>query len=382
MLRQHRRRRRGTTVAEPHTGSVRYRRALEHPALFSLDLSTGVPDPALLPHLGRALTSVTGATTPGSYLDEPVVPDLLAVLRADWPYAAEEFSITDGAMDAVDLAIQCFFRFGDRVIVEHATFPLLLDLLEAAGVEVVGVPMDGEGMLVEPLREALATPAVAVILQPRAQNPTGFSLTPSRGRALGEVLRASGTMIIEDDAAGSVASTAHVSLGEVVPEQTLHIRSFSKSHGPDLRLAALSGPHAMIGDMNARRQLGQGWSSRLLQHILLALLTDDAAVTRVAAARQEYQRRRDAVITALAEHDVVVAGNDGINLWVPVLDESAALVRLASQGIGVTPGRPFQVLPENGGYIRVTVAAVSSGAEELAGNIAVAAKAGRWTGGR
>lgn len=374
--------RRGTTVAEPHTASDRYRQALEHPTLFSLDLSTGVPDPQLLPQLDKALTSVTGATTPSSYLDPPVVPELEAALRADWPYAAEEFGITDGAMDAVDLAIQCFFRFGDRVIVEHPTFPLLLDRLEAAGVEVVGVQLDEEGMLVESLEKALGTPAVAVILQPRAQNPTGVSLTRPRARALGEALRGTGTLVIEDDAAGSVASTAPLSLGEVVPEQTLHIRSFSKSHGPDLRLAAVSGSRSMIGAMNARRQLGQGWSSRLLQRILLVLLTDDTAVTQVATARHEYQRRRDAVVAALAEHDVVVAGSDGINLWVPVLDESAALVRLASQGIGATPGTPFQVLPEKSGHIRVTVATVTSGVEELAGNIAMAARAGRWTGGR
>ncbi|WP_026533647.1 aminotransferase-like domain-containing protein [Arthrobacter sp. H14] len=374
--------RRGTTVAELRTGSLRYRQALDRPTLFDLDLSTGVPDPRLLPHLERAVTTLTGATTPSSYLDEPVVPELVSVLRPDWPYAAEEFSITDGAMDAIDLAIQCFFRFGDRVIVEHPTFPLLLDRLEAAGAEVVGVPMDEEGMLPEPLAEALTTPAVAVILQPRAQNPTGASLTRRRVQALGKVLRASGTTVLEDDAAGSVAWTAPVSLGEEVPEQTLHIRSFSKSHGPDLRLAGVSGPREMIRDINARRQLGQGWSSRLLQRILLALLTDEAAVDQISAARREYRRRREAVVAALAKQEIAVQGGDGINIWVPVLDESAALVRLASQGIGVAPGAPFSVLSEESGHIRVTVAAVSSGVQDLAENIAMAARSGRWAGGR
>jgi DNA-binding transcriptional MocR family regulator len=374
--------RRGTTVADLRTGSIRYRQALDRPALFRLDLSTGVPDPLLLPHLERALTTVTAATTPSSYLDEPVVPELVSALRRDWPYAAEQFTITDGAMDALDLAIQCFVRFGDRVIVEHPTFPLLVDRLEAAGAEVVGVPLDAEGMLPEPLAEALRVPAAAVVLQPRAQNPTGASLTPNRMRALSNLLRGSGVPVLEDDAAGSVATTACVSLGEEIPEQALHIRSFSKSHGPDLRLAAVSGPREMIRDINARRQLGQGWSSRLLQRILLALLTDAAAVHQVAAARQEYRRRREAVVAALAQQHITVQGGDGINMWVPVLDESAALVRLASEGIGVMPGAPFSVLADEGGHIRVTVAAVSSSVRELAESIAGAARTGGWGGGR
>ena len=65
----------------------------------------------------------------------------------------------------------------------------------------------------------------------------------------------------------------------------------------------------------------------------------------VQSAQQEYTRRRATLVDALAQRGVEVGGTDGINIWVPVHDEAAALVRLASQGIGVTPGSPFAVLP-------------------------------------
>jgi len=124
--------RRGTTVVDTNIGaSSRYRRALEHSTTFGLDLSTGVPDSALLPDLTRALQYLTKAATPGSYLDEPVLPELVDVLRADWPYEAEEITVVDGAMDALELAARSFVRFGERVIVEHPCFPPLLDLPEA-----------------------------------------------------------------------------------------------------------------------------------------------------------------------------------------------------------------------------------------------------------
>ena len=157
--------RRGTTVADPLVPSnTRYRRALEGQTGFSLDLSTGVPDAALLPNLSRALGRLTTAGTPGSYLDEAVLPGLRDVLLDEWPYVTGDLSIVDGAMDALDLIARTALRFGDRVIVEHPCFPPLLDLLDSIGAEVVGVPLDSEGMQPQPLAAALATPAAAVVL--------------------------------------------------------------------------------------------------------------------------------------------------------------------------------------------------------------------------
>lgn len=72
------------------------------------------------------------------------------------------------------------------------------------------------------------------------------------------------------------------------------------------------------------------------------------------------------------------ADSDGLNLWVPVNDESAAIVRLASQGVGVTPGSPFDVLPGGGDHVRVTVGLVADGHEELAQILASAANTSSW----
>jgi DNA-binding transcriptional MocR family regulator len=370
--------RRGTVVADggaPREG--RYRQALDHTSPFQLDLSTGVPDPALLPSLDRALRALTTAGTPHSYLDEPVLPELAAVLAETWPYAAPALTVVDGAMDGLELLIRTALRYGDRVVVEHPAFPPLLDLLEHAGVDVVGVPLDEEGMVPELLAEVVAQPIRAVFLQPRAQNPTGVSTTPRRIRALAKVLAASDALVVEDDSTSSISSAEPVSLGRHLPERTVHVRSFSKSHGPDLRLGAMSGPADLIGSVRHLRQLGQGWSSRLLQGLLLHLLTDEQAIAEVEAARQEYARRRTAFVGVLAAEGIEVGGSDGINAWVPVRDEAATLMRLAAQGVGVAPGAPFAVLPEEQGYVRITVG-LTADVESVAGLVAAAARAGGW----
>jgi DNA-binding transcriptional MocR family regulator len=257
--------RRGTTVAtHPAAGPTRYRRALERETSFRLDLSSGVPDPALLPNLAPALHRLRGTTTPGSYLDSPVLPELADFLVTEWPYRAERFAITDGAMDALDQVCATLLRFGDRVAVENPSFPPLLDLLESAGMQTVGVALDDEGPTVEALARAVDAGVSAVFLQPRAQNPTGVSMSMARAEQLGRLLRGREVLVVEDDSAGAVAASPPISLGSWLPEQTVHIRSFSKSHGPDLRLAALSGSARHVDALTERRFLGQGWTSRLL----------------------------------------------------------------------------------------------------------------------
>jgi DNA-binding transcriptional MocR family regulator len=160
----------------------------------------------------------------------------------------------------------------------------------------------------------------------------------------------------------------------------VHIRSFSKSHGPDLRLAAVSGPVELIAQVRHVRQLGQGWSSRLLQRVLVHLLTDPESRRQVAAARDEYDARRTTFAACLAEHGVTTRGTDGLNLWVPVHDEAAALVRLAARGIGVAPGTPFTVLPEEQGHVRVSVGLVRDDLEHVAAEVAAAARTSGWGG--
>lgn len=373
--------RRGTTILDQGgaTGG-RYRQALRHESVFTLDLSTGVPDPALLPSLGAVLAQLTSAPTTGSYLDDPVLPALADTLRQDWPYPAANFAVVDGAMDAMDLIVRTTLRFGDRVVVEDPGFPPLVDLLESVGVQLVGLPLDDEGLELGALKQALREPAAAVFLQPRAQNPVGVTMTTARAQAIAALLDGTETLVVEDDSAAGLSSEALVSLGRWRPEHTAYIRSFSKSHGPDLRLAALSAPAALHRALTARRELGQGWSSRLLQQVLLGLLTSETARTEVARASLTYAARRAHVVDALAARGVAVPGTEGINIWVPVQDETAAVVRLASRGIGVAAGAPFRLgaaeVGSTGGHVRVTVGAATGDLDAVADALADAALAG------
>jgi len=353
--------RRGTLVRRPSGPGtpLRYRQITEAPGHFDLDLSTGTPDPALLPDLGPVIARVSRQNLTSSYLDNPVLPELEDELVSSWPFQPEALTVVNGALDALDRTCETVLRLGDRVVVTHPAFPPMLDLLDHIGCEVIAVDLDEEGPAVDSMQSAMTTSPRAIILQPRAHNPTGTSMSQRRCDELASLLAASpGTMIIEDDHTNSIAISPLVSFGAVFPERTVHIRSFSKSHGPDLRLAALGGAGDVVRAVMNRRLLGPGWSSRILQALLLELLADPAMSDVLAHATATYARRRAVVAHVLREHGVDVGHGDGINLWVPVRNERAALIALASQGIGVAPGAPFLVRPD-AEHIRVTVGLVT-----------------------
>lgn len=371
--------RNGSFVAD-HPGTprpARFWRLAGEAGRLEHDLSAGVPDPDLLPPL-PALSAHTGPPLLG-YLDPPVLPELEARLRETWQplWQPESVTVVDGSLDAIDRMLGLLVHFGDRVIVENPTFAPLLDLLELLGATVVGAEMDECGIVPSALRDALRQDTAVVLLQPRAQNPTGTSMTSDRARELADILRESPrTIILEDDHAGPIASAEQVGLARHLPDRTVHIRSFSKSHGPDLRLAAVGGPTELVESMIARRSLGPTWSSRLLQRLLVTMLSDPACIAAVDRARGVYAQRRAALVEALTRHGVPVTGGDGFNLWVTVEQERDALVLLAAQGIGAAPGRPFLVgAPDGHEHLRLTSAAVhTEHAEWIATSVAEAGR--------
>jgi DNA-binding transcriptional MocR family regulator len=166
---------------------------------------------------------------------------------------------------------------------------------------------------------------------------------------------AENTLVLEDDHSGAISTAPDVTFATWMPERVLHVRSFSKSHGPDLRIGALGGPRALVDRVVARRLLGPGWTSRPIQSMLHALLTDPGSVAVVDAARTEYARRRLALRDELAAAGIRLAAGDGINAWVPVADERDALVHLAAAGIRVAPGAPFLLGDGATPHVRVTV---------------------------
>ncbi|WP_369032622.1 aminotransferase class I/II-fold pyridoxal phosphate-dependent enzyme [Streptomyces adonidis] len=324
------------------------------------DVADGNPDPALLPSLAAALAAAgeQGDRAPVLYGSATVEPELARIARADLDADGVPdgpLAVTSGALDSIERILAVHLKPGDTVAVEDPGWGGLLDLVPALGLRMVPVGVDDEGPLAEDVRRALAAGARALIVTDRAQNPTGAVVSATRARALRSVLREHPeTLLIEDD---------H---GYRIVDQPLHplagttrhwafVRSVAKAYGPDLRLAVLTGDPVTVDRVRGRQRLGPGWVSRLLQRAVVRLWADDALDARAVASA--YGRRRDALIDALARRGVAAHGRSGLNVWIPVPDETGAVARLLHAGWAVAPGARFRMNAPSG--IRVTVATLT-----------------------
>ncbi|HEX8172854.1 MAG TPA: aminotransferase class I/II-fold pyridoxal phosphate-dependent enzyme [Thermoanaerobaculia bacterium] len=350
---------RGVVVGEGRRGTrVRPAPPLTAPAEAKLpdgvrDLAAGNPDPRLLPDLARAMKQVK--LEQRLYDADLNDPALLALAREQFRadgIRAEQVTVVSGAMDGVERVLREHLRPGDRVIVEDPCFTGIRDLLSALSLAPVAVAVDDEGLDPRALQRALRS-AAALIVTPRAQNPTGAAHSPRRARELRSVLAARPELLVlEDDHAGAVAGAEYLTLIDRHRTRWAVVRSVSKSLGPDLRVALVASDPQTHARVEGRQNLGIRWVSHVLQRLVVALSKDRAPLR----AGRLYAERREALLRALAERGIAAHARSGLNVWIPVPEESAVVQALLQKGWGVTAGERYRI--DTPPAIRVTVAAL------------------------
>jgi DNA-binding transcriptional MocR family regulator len=351
--------RRGTRVRDRPATTPRSLLGVDVPAGVR-DLSTGNPDPALLP-IARA--DFRNSAAPRLYGEPAMSPELIdysrTALAADG-VPGDHLTVTSGTLDGIERALTAHhLRPGDRVAVEDPGWANLLDLLAALGLSAEPVRVDDDGPLVADLARALGRGVRALVVTNRAQNPTGAALAADRADALRNLLaaRADDLLLVEDDhCAGISGASLHTLTGST--NHWAFVRSASKAYGPDLRVAILTGDRRTVERVHGRLRLGPGWVSHLLQDLVVSLWSDDAATRLIHRAEERYTGNRTRLRAALAERGVAAHGRSGLNVWVPVPDETVAITRLLNAGWAAAPGTRFRIRTPPGMRITVTDLAV------------------------
>jgi DNA-binding transcriptional MocR family regulator len=325
-----------------------------------VDLARGNPDPALLPDLRPLLARLAKMPRQAhGYGEAPVDPRLIELGRRELAEAGvepEEVVLASGALDGVERALAAHLVPGDGVIVEDPGYFAVFDLLRAMGLEAVPAAIEDGGLRPTALFTALQSGARALVLTPRAHNPTGAALDYVHSVALRGVLdNVPDLLVIEDDHQGPIAGAP----GRTLTRGRAHwavVRSVAKSLGPDLRLAFVGGDAETIARMEGRLALGPGWVSHLLQALVIELLDSAKVREQLEQAERIYARRREALLYALAEHGIAATGRSGFNVWVPVPDEASVANRLLHAGWAVAQGARYRIASPPA--IRITCAAL------------------------
>jgi len=344
----------GTRICqEPEAGE---QEGITDTALF--DLADGSPRREWLPDLNK----VVAATHLNQFLygEETILPQILEYGK-NWFTGAcpASFDITlcNGAIDTIERMMAAHLVPGDKVVVEDPCYISSANAIRLAGMQVLGAQVDEQGMRPEALSAALKKGAKAVLITPRAHNPTGVSITKARADELRSVLvDYPNVLVMEDDHFSLLAVTEHYS---VIPESTYNwaiFRSVSKGLGPDLRMAFVAADTESIKRINTRLAPGMSWVSRVLQSLVYTCLTTDEFQRHLSDARDNCAQRRELAINTLAAYGIETTKTiDGLNIWIPIGENCQAVVyALLRKGWLVRPGSSFDIDSESFA-IRVSV---------------------------
>ena len=263
-----------------------------------------------------------------------------------------ELIVTSGGMECITLMCQALVDPGDVVVVESPTYLAALMALGRAEAEAVPIAMDADGLLVDELEARLSDglrPKFVYTI-PEYQNPTGRTLPLERRRALVEVCRHHGVLILEDVAYRELSfdGSSLPTLWSLAPEIVLQAGTFSKSFFPGVRLGWAVGPSELVAALAAAKQNTDQCAGGLGQRMVEEYGRSGGFERHLPAARALYASHWAALAAALERHMP-----DGVEWTQPLggfltwltfpeaVDTMALRPGALEAGVAYVPGPPF-----------------------------------------
>jgi DNA-binding transcriptional MocR family regulator len=260
-------------------------------------------------------------------------------------------AVTGGAQHALALLLGTLARPGDTVLVEALAYPGLEGSAATAGVKLVGVAMDDEGLRPDALDVACRRHGATVLCcVPTLQNPTTAVMSAERRRAIVDVARKRGLRVVEDDICGPLLQGEVTPLAALAPDVVTYVGSLSKCVAPGLRTAFVLAP---TRDDAARLEAAVRASVLMLSPLPVAIAASwiaDGTAERAVADIGREAAARGALARRLLGETSVAAPPGAIHAWLrlpPTWTVAAFVAQAQQRGVRVTPSDGF-VRPDGG----------------------------------
>jgi DNA-binding transcriptional MocR family regulator len=335
----------------------------------ALSLSGGYLHPSLMPIHALSVAAHRAARRPETW--EAPDPRGLGGLRA-WfashhgsAFGAGDVIVCNGGQSAISAAFRALVPGGATLLVEAPTYPGALAIARAAGIRIVPVPLDDDGIIPELLSDAFdATGSRAVYLQPTHHNPTGIVMPPGRRHAVLDVAERAGAFVIEDDWArwlGYERTNPPTLISMDGHGRVVYISSLTKPASPSLRLGALVARGPVADRLRSIRIVDDLFVNRLTQETALELVGSPGWARHLVDVGRALHHRRGVVLDALRElaPTLVVPRlpRGGMHLWVSLPDAIDDLVVAESardHGVLVGSGRSFFATEPPSSHLRLS----------------------------
>lgn len=311
---------------------------------------------AVLTREGHTLSTYGLNSGPLGY--RPLREFLVGKLKRDAGIActADEILVTSGSLQGLDLVNGILTSPGDTVLIEQECYQGSITRLVRRGVNIVGIPLDSDGMRIDAVAEALENlkrkgirPKYIYTI-PTVQNPTGTILSEQRRHELLELSEDYGVPIFEDDCYADLIWNGQRPPALYAMSKTsnvIHIGSFSKSVAPALRVGYIVAPWPVLSRvLPIKTDAGSG----ALEQMVLAEYCAAHFADHVPKLTRGLRAKLDALMEALAEQFGTAAEFEepkgGIFLWVKLPDnvDTMKLYQQAlASGIAINPGTEWSI---------------------------------------
>lgn len=267
----------------------------------------------------------------------------------------DDFIITDGSQQALDLLAKVFVDPGDVIMVEAPSYVGALNAFAGYEPKVVGVPLDDDGLRVDEVEvrlKALAAEGIKpkfLYTIPNFHNPAGVTLSLERRRRLIELAKEYELLVVEDNPYGRLRFEGDdLPSLRAIEENVIYVSTFSKLISPGLRLGWIVAPHPILEKVIFAKQSADLCSSSFTQRVVEEFLAANDIDEYVSSLKKTYRSRRDAMLTALTEffppEATWTSPQGGFFVWAKLpdfIDTTEMLADAINQKVAYVPGRAF-----------------------------------------
>jgi 2-aminoadipate transaminase len=300
----------------------------------------------------------------------------------------DEVLMTSGSGQGLDLVNRVMLNRGDTVIIEEFTYGGALTKLQRLGVDVIGAPLDDDGLridaldrILEDLRRKRVVPKFIYTI-PTVQNPTGSIMPVERRAALLDLARRHEVPIFEDECYADLVwqEGAPAAIYSMDPERVIHVGSFSKTLSPALRLGYVVADWAIMSRLVGLKRETDSGTGALEQMVVAEYFSRDFD-RHVAELTAVLKDKLDTMVEALEREfgtaiEKMWRPKGGIFLWIKLpdrVDVTRLVAPAAKEGLVFNPGPEWACDPKTtGSYMRLCFALPSK--DEIRGGVAALAR--------
>lgn len=328
-----------------------------------ISFAAGNPSSEAFPHeeLGEVIAGIFSADPSGALqysITEGFAP--LRKLTADrlknkYGIGTEDddLIITSGGQQGIDLMVKCLVNEGDCVICENPSFIGALNSFRSYGANIIGIPMDNDGMDIDALERALKSNSRVKLIYtiPTFQNPTGITMSEEKRMKLLELAVRYDVMVLEDSPYFELAYDGKIETPIKTADTTGHVMyvgSYSKVIAPGIRIGFACGPKWLISTMTVAKQVSDVHTNGVFMTAVAKYLEKYDLDAHIERCRSLYIRKRDLMLRKIDEcidpQVRFTRPGGGLFIWGELPDgfASAPLCEtLKSYKVAIVPGPTF-----------------------------------------